>query len=321
MIEWFLIQTLILFVALLLDKFLGEPPAPLHPVVWIGKLVARSESHLIVGGRTSQRLRGLFIPLMIIAVFTLCAFLFQLLGYRFASGRVVALSLYVIVSAYVLKASFTIFTLQKEAANVANLTYKNIDLARFRLRALVSRDRAQLDQEGILSSICESVGENAIDSIVAPLLFFAVFGIAGAVCYRTANTLDSMLGYRDYREHIGLFSARLDDCFNYIPTRIAVAPMLISFYVVSGKLAMQRAWRTFKRDRHKKRAVNSGIPLALYAGGLGVRLEKPSTYQIGDPYHPITLSTVNDAIRATQYTAAVTIAIVMLLLYSKSAVW
>lgn len=321
MIEWLLTQTLILFVALLLDKFLGEPPPLLHPVVWIGKLVARSEPHLIVGGRTSQRLRGLFIPLMIVAVFTLSAFLFQSLGYRFASGHVVALFLYVIVSAYVLKASFTVFTLQKEASKVASLTDNNIDLARFHLRALVSRDRAQLDREAILSSVCESVGENTIDSIVAPLLFFAVFGIAGAVCYRTANTLDSMLGYRDHREHAGLFSARLDDCFNYIPARIAVIPMLVSFYAISGKTATQRAWRTLKRDRHKKRAVNSGIPLALYAGGLGVRLEKPSTYQIGDPYRPVTLTTVNDAIRATQCTAAITIAIVVLVLCIKSAAW
>ncbi|MDD1721468.1 MAG: adenosylcobinamide-phosphate synthase CbiB [Euryarchaeota archaeon] len=321
MMEWLLIQTLILFVALLLDMFLGEPPSMLHPVVWIGKLVARSESHLIVGSRTSQRLRGIFIPLTIIAFFTLSTFLFQWLGFRFASGHVVALIVYVIVSAYVLKASFTIFTLQKEALKVATLTVSDIDSARFNLRALVSRDRAHLDRAGILSSICESVGENAVDSIVAPLLFFAVFGITGAVCYRTVNTLDSMLGYRDHREHVGLFSARLDDCFNYIPTRVAVIPMLLSFYFISGKVALQRAWRTLKRDRQKKRAVNSGIPLALYAGGLGVRLEKPSTYQIGDPCRPITLSTVNDAVRATRCTAAITVAIVVLLLFIKSAVW
>ena len=102
MMEWLLIQTLTLFVALSLDMFLGEPPSMLHPVVWIGKLVARSESHLIVGSRTSQRLRGIFIPLTITAVFTLSTFLFQWLGFRFASGHVVALIVYVIVSAYVL---------------------------------------------------------------------------------------------------------------------------------------------------------------------------------------------------------------------------
>ncbi|MGZ4938241.1 MAG: adenosylcobinamide-phosphate synthase CbiB [Halobacteriota archaeon] len=321
MIEWFLIQTLVLFVALLLDKFLGEPPAAFHPVVWIGELIARSESYLIVGDRTSQRLRGLFIPLVITAIFTFVALLFQLQGYRSASGNVLALSLYVIVSAYVLKASFSIFTLQKEASKVASLTDSDIDRARFHLRALVSRDRAELDREGIMSGICESVGENTIDSIVAPLLFFAVFGIAGSICYRAVNTFDSMLGYRDYREHVGLFSARLDDCFNYIPTRVAILPMLISFRIISGKTAAQRAWRTLRRDRKKKEAVNSGIPLALYAGGLGVRLEKPSAYQIGAPYHPITASTINVAIRATQYTAAITVAIAVLVLCIKSTAW
>ncbi|MGZ4912053.1 MAG: cobalamin biosynthesis protein, partial [Halobacteriota archaeon] len=140
-------------------------------------------------------------------------------------------------------------------------------------------------------------------------------------CYRAVNTFDSMLGYRDYREHVGLFSARLDDCFNYIPTRVAILPMLISFRIISGKTAAQRAWRTLRRDRKKKEAVNSGIPLALYAGGLGVRLEKPSAYQIGAPYHPITTSTINVAIRATQYTAAITVAIVVLVLCIKSTAW
>ncbi len=321
MLEWFLIQALVLFVALFLDKFLGEPPAALHPVVWIGELVARSERYLIVGDRTSQRLRGLFIPLVIVAFFTLVAFLFQFQGYRFASGYVLALLLYVIVSAYVLKASFSIFTLQKEASRVVSLTDSDIDCARFRLRALVSRERAGLDREGILSSVCESVGENTIDSIVAPLLFFAVFGIAGAICYRAANTLDSMLGYRDYREHIGLFSARLDDFLSYIPTRVAVLPMLISFYIIAGKKAALRAWHTLKNDHKKKKAVNSGIPLALYAGGLGVRFEKPSAYQIGTPCHPISANTVNAAIRATQYTAAITVAIIVLLLIIESAAW
>ncbi len=320
MTEWLLIQLLVLFVALLLDKFLGEPPSLLHPVVWIGKLITRFEPYLIVGGKRSQRLRGFAIPLIIIVTITLSVLLFQVQGYYFARGSAVALSLYVIVSAYVLKASFTIFTLQKEALKVADLADSNVDLARFHLRALVSRDRAELDQEGILSSVCESVGENTVDSIVAPLLFFGVFGIAGAACYRTANTLDSMLGYRDHRQHVGLFSARLDDCLNYIPTRLAIGPTLISFYVISGQRAMQRAWRTLKRDRHKKRAVNSGIPIALYAGGLGVRLEKSSSYQIGSPYYRISSSTVDNALRATRYIAAMTIALVVPLLYITSAI-
>ncbi len=321
MIEWLLIQSCVLFVALLIDKVLGEPPVLLHPVVWIGKLITRYEPYLIVGTKRSQRFRGLILPLTVIIVFTLPTFLFQFLGYRLAQGNIIALFLYVIVSAYVLKASFTIFTLKKAALDVATLAESDIDLARFRLRALVSRDRARLDREGILSGVCESVGENTIDSIVAPLLFFAVFGIAGAICYRTVNTLDSMLGYRDHREHLGLFSARLDDCFNFIPTRLAVIPMLVSFYTVSGRTALRRAWHVLRRDRREKKAVNSGIPLALYAGGLGVRLEKPGSYQIGDPHYPITLHTVDTAVHVTECTAALIVIGALVLLLLESAVW
>ncbi len=84
---------------------------------------------------------------------------------------------------------------------------------------------------------------------------------------------------------------------------------------------MRRAWRILKRDRREKQAVNSGIPLALYAGGLGVRLEKSGSYQIGDPLYPITLNTVDVAIRVTERTAALTVAVVLLLLILKAAAW
>jgi cobalamin biosynthesis protein CobD/CbiB len=101
-----------------------------------------------------------------------------------------------------------------------------------------------------------------------------------------------MLGYRDYRVHAGLFSARLDDVLNYLPTRLAVVPMMLGFYITSGKAACAKAWIVLKRDRHKKRAINSGIPLALFAGGLGVTLIKPLNYEIGEGKGDITRTTV-----------------------------
>ncbi|HYC20901.1 MAG TPA: adenosylcobinamide-phosphate synthase CbiB [Candidatus Bathyarchaeia archaeon] len=318
MFSWLLVQILILFAALVLDMFLGEPPAPVHPVVWMGGILTILERGLYVGTDNAQRLKGAALAVGLIVTFTVPVVLFQWLGYQVARGNVALLLCYVGLSAYLLKASFTIFTLQKEAVEVTDLAYTDIDAARMHLRALVSRERSHLDRESILSSVCESVGENTVDSIVSPLLFFAVFGVAGALCYRVVNTLDAMLGYRDHRRHVGLFSARLDDVFNYLPTRLAIVPMLLGFRMVSGKSAGDDAWNVLKTDRHKKPAVNSGIPVALFAGGLGVKLMKPSSYEIGDGTENITKATVNRALSVMLITSMFTVSLAVLLLYGRA---
>jgi adenosylcobinamide-phosphate synthase len=318
MFSWLLVQISILFVALALDVFLGEPPAVAHPVVWMGKIVTILERGLYGGTASVQRLKGVALAIGLIVTFTVPVALFQWLGYQIASGNVVLLLGYVGLSAYLLKTSFTIFTLQKEAIRVTDLAYTDIDAARLRLRALVSRERLHLDRERVLSSVCESVGENTVDSVVSPLLFFAVFGVAGALCYRAVNTLDSMLGYRDHRLYAGLFSARLDDIFNYLPTRLAIVPMLLGFRMVSGKSACEEAWNVLKTDRHKKSAVNSGIPVALFAGGLGVTLIRSSSYEIGDGRDNITRATVNRALSVMLITSMFTVSLVVLLLCGRA---
>jgi adenosylcobinamide-phosphate synthase len=315
--SWLLVQISILFIALTLDAFVGEPPAKVHPVVWMGRIVAALEKGLYRGTERAQRLKGTAAAAVVIVSFTVPVALFQLFGYRVASESPALLLLYVGLSAYLLKSSFTIFMLQKEALGVTDLAYTDIEAARFRLRALVSRDRVGLNRERILSSVCESVAENTVDSVVSPLLFFAVFGVVGALCYRAVNTLDSMLGYRDHREHAGLFSARLDDVLNYLPTRLAIVPMLLGFRVMSGKTACGEAWTVLQRDRHKKRAINSGIPVALFAGGLGVTLTKPSSYEIGKGQDDITKNTVSRAVNVMLFTSMFTLVFAVVLLFGR----
>ncbi len=225
-------------------------------------------------------------------------------------GNLIYLLVYVVVSAYVLKCSFAIAMLKREAVYVSELAYSNVEQARFHMRSLVSRDRSALTQEQVLSGICESIAENSVDSVVAPLLFFAVFGIAGAVFYRVVNTLDSMLGYKDHREAAGAFSARLDDVANYLPTRIALLLMLLGFYCTVGKQACSQALRILKRDSRKKEAINSGLTISLFAGGLGVKFVKQGSYAIGDSDGVITKSTVSRAISVMKFTSAITFIIV-----------
>ncbi len=316
--SWLLVQICILAFALILDAFVGEPPLQIHPVVWMGRIVAALETRLYKGSKRAQRLKGTAAAIIVIVIFVVPVVLFQLLGYRLASANGLFLPLYVVLSAYLLKSSFTIFTLQKEALRVTDLAYTEIEASRFQLRALVSRDRTGLSRDYILSSVCESVAENTIDSIVSPLLFFAVFGIAGAICFRAVNTLDSMLGYRDHREHAGLFSARLDDVLNYLPTRFAIVPMMLGFYVMSGKAAFVKAWTVLTRDRKKKRAINSGIPVALFAGGLGVTLIKPLSYEIGEGKGNITRATVIRALNVMLITSTFFVVLAVILLVGRT---
>jgi adenosylcobinamide-phosphate synthase len=121
--------------------------------------------------------------------------------------------------------------------------------------------------------------ENLTDSIISPLFFFCLFGIAGAAVFRAANTMDAMLGYRDERERIGWCAARMDDILNYIPARITALLILLHF---AQKGRFSPALRVMRRDGKNRPGFNGGIVMAAMAGGAGVRFEKPGKYTIGD---------------------------------------
>src|SRR5262249_61854725 len=98
--------------------------------------------------------------------------------------------------------------------------------ARYALRSLCSRDASQLDPPLLVAAAIESVAENASDSFVAPLFYYALFGLPGAVFYRAVNTLDAMIGYHGRYEYLGKAAARLDDVLNFVPARLTAALLL-----------------------------------------------------------------------------------------------
>lgn len=57
---------------------------------------------------------------------------------------------------------------------------------------LVSRNISQLSASQVVAATIESLEENISDGIVAPLIYYAFWGIPGALAYRFLNTLDSM---------------------------------------------------------------------------------------------------------------------------------
>jgi adenosylcobinamide-phosphate synthase len=163
------------------------------------------------------------------------------------------------------------------------------------LRSLVSRDTGDLSPALITSAAVESVAENAADSFASPLLFFLLLGVPGAVAYRVVNTLDAMWGYHGRYEYLGKSAARLDDLLNLVPARLSALLLAVAAPLTGG--SGQDALRVLWCDRSRTASPNAGWPMAAAAGALGVRLEKPGHYRLGDNHHPLAPETIGGAVR------------------------
>jgi adenosylcobinamide-phosphate synthase len=191
-----------------------------------------------------------------------------------------------ITNTLLLKSSFAVRALRDAAYSVRDALEAG-DLARARasLSSLCSRNPDGLDAAEVAAAAVESVAENASDSIVAPLFYWACFGVPGAVFYRAVNTLDAMIGYHGRLEYAGKAAARLDDLLNFVPSRLTAALFLASGLVLRADVG-QGLW-TWRRDAGLTESPNAGHPMAAMAGLLGVRLEKKGHYALGDARRPI----------------------------------
>ncbi|MFH1639119.1 MAG: cobalamin biosynthesis protein [Chloroflexota bacterium] len=281
---------LIFLLALVIDLILGEPPNFIHPVVWMGKMV----SFLVKGGiRHSpaiQFLYGLAAVLITIAVFVIptCFLLFYL--------KKLSSVAYVIVAATLLKTTFSLRGLRRAAVVIRNLLRADkLDEARFALRAMVSRDTSKLDKSQVVSATVESVAENSCDSFVAPLLYFLLLGVPGAVAYRVINTLDAMIGYHGEFEYLGKFAAHLDSAANLIPSRVTALLIVLAARIRHGDAS--GAWRVMLRDRGKTESPNAGWTMSAVAGALGVQLEKTGYYRLGDNQNSLLPGTIDASLK------------------------
>lgn len=152
-------------------------------------------------------------------------------------------------------------------------------------RDLVSRHTDALDAGQVSSATIESVAENLTDAFLAPLLFFLVFGLPGAVVYRVINTADAMIGYRDGPLlYFGRLAARLDDALNLVPARLA-ALLIVAGATITGANA-RGALVTMRRDHARTASPNAGWTMSAMAGALGVTLAKPDAYTLGAGGNP-----------------------------------
>jgi adenosylcobinamide-phosphate synthase len=199
-----------------------------------------------------------------------------------------------VLEAWLLKTTLSVRALLEAGADVETcLDRDDLDGARAAVTALVSRDVAALDRTQLTSAAIESLAENTSDSIVAPLVFYALGGLPAAFAYRAANTLDAMIGYRGEYEHLGKAAARLDDLLNLAPARLSSGLLLAAGAVGGGDFGAGLA--TTWRDHGRTASPNAGWPMSTIAGLLGTRLEKPGHYMLGGDLPPPDLPAIDHA--------------------------
>jgi len=281
---------IILLLALAIDLTVGEFPRPLHPVVWMGKLASLSLRISPRRGRWAQMSYGVVLVVLVLAVFVLATYF--LLSYLHELNVIA----YVLVGAFLLKSTFSVRELRRSALRIKQfLEGGKLGRARVEAKALVSRDTSRLDEPHLVSATIESVAENTSDSFIAPLFFFLLFGVPGAIGYRVVNTIDAMIGYHGKYEYLGKFAARLDDVLNFIPARLS-GLLLVAAGYLSG-MGGRKAWRVMLRDHARTESINAGWPMSAAAGALRTRLEKIGHYRLGNANNPLSPRLIPPVVR------------------------
>jgi adenosylcobinamide-phosphate synthase len=248
------------------DAVVGDPPDRWHPVAWFGQAMVRRERsswrddrrsgvvHTVVGVTGAVAVAGILVAIG-----------------RTLAGRAGEAAVATTVAAAVIGAR----SLDRRAAEIHEaLASGRLKDARGLLPTLVGRDPTGLSEAEIARAVVESVAENSVDAVVAPLLWAAVGGPAGAAAYRAVNTLDAMVGHRSSRYlRFGWASARLDDLANYLPARIAAA-------VVAALRPVRAAavWQTVLHQAPDHPSPNAGVIEAAFAAALDLRLGGINNY-------------------------------------------
>ncbi len=280
-----MLYSLQIFLALLLDYILGDPRSWPHPVKIIGLLCQRGE-HFFRAHLKNEMTAGIATVILVLFL-TVGTVLLMLLGLKGISpilaDTLAILLLYTTIAAR---------DLARHSAEVYHfLQTGDLLSARKSVAMIVGRDTDSLDSAAVCRACVETVAENSVDGVTAPIFWGVACGLlaplwgldaimltaVGALLYKAVNTMDSIFGYKN-RQYLlfGRLAARLDDVLNFLPARLSSVFLIIAAFFLG--LDCRRAARIFRRDRLQHASPNSGHPEAVVAGALGVRLAGPSRY-------------------------------------------
>jgi adenosylcobinamide-phosphate synthase len=248
-----------------LDVAFGEPRNAWHPVAWLGRVLGPLGDGLCRWPPAAAFAAGAVAWCGIAGLLGLGAAWLQatLLG---LAPAWTALGL-----ALLLKPCFAWRMLRDEVRAVDAALAESLEAGRARVAWLCSRDVRTMDADEVRETAIETLAENLNDSVVAPLFWFALAGLPGAVVYRFANTADAMWGYRGRYEWAGKWAARADDVLSWLPARLTAALLAP---LGAG------VWRKLGQEASRTPSPNGGWPMGAMALQLGVRLRKPGVYAL-----------------------------------------
>lgn len=292
-----------------LDTIFGDPQSRWHPVAVLGRMIAWLE-HILYPDRGTDRQK--FVAGALLTSIVLC------ISYIAAEGLLIAARQLPfpwgddVLSVLLLYFCISPRTLAKAGQDIYVLLVKgDLAAAREHVGYIVGRDTAHLDEADAARAAIETIAENTVDGVIAPLLFFMLGGAPLAVLYRAANTMDSMLGYKNERYlYFGRMAARVDDVLNLVPARIAGALFVMAAFLLGydGRNALY----ILVRDADGHPSPNGGHAEAPVAGALHIRLGGVNYYfgerhfraYMGDAHMDISAQHIIGAIRL-MYTATV----------------
>ena len=256
-----------IWIAYVLDLILGDPQNIIHPVQIIGKMIDIGEKSLLGKKYKSDRKYKFFAGMILnITVISLTYGITYLIR-RTSENSII----FTVAEIYLMYTVFSINSLAREGNRVYNILKEgNVERARKDLSYLVSRDTETMDEKMIIRSTMETISENTVDGIVAPMMYMFLGGLPLSMTYKAINTLDSMVGYKNEKYmDFGKFSAKLDDVANFIPARITGILIVIASMILGYDY--KNSLKIFIRDRKNHSSPNSGHAEAGVAGALGVQ--------------------------------------------------
>ena len=325
-------RLLAILIGFILDLLLGDPQWKYHPIRLIGSLIASLERILRRGfakQKTAEIIAGVIEVLVVTIISTVLPLGILILAYWIHPivGMILeSIGCYFVLALKSLRdESMKVYQcleqdgqepnnleLDDQEPNNLELDNKeldNLEEARKAVSMIVGRDTQNLTKEGITKATVETVAENVSDGVIAPLFYLYLGGAALGFLYKSVNTLDSMIGYKNEKYlYFGRFSAKLDDIFNYIPARLA-GILMVGAAGLSG-MNMKQSFRIFLRDRKKHASPNSAHTEAACAGALQIELAGDAYYfgtlyqkdTIGNPIVEITKQAIKEVNRLSYVT-------------------
>ena len=292
----------------LLDFLFGDPVWLYHPVRLIGNFISFGEKKLrgIFGKKEKGELAAVTVLGFLTAGFSFVIPFLVLWG----AQRVHPALRFLIESFWCYQILAARCLVEESGKVYDRLKEKDLPGARKAVSMIVGRDTENLTEEGVTKAAVETVAENTSDGVTAPLLFLLLGGAPFGFLYKAVNTMDSMLGYKNEKYlYFGRFPAKMDDVFNYIPSRVTALFMIAAAFLT--EMDAKNAWMIWRRDRRKHASPNSAQTESVCAGALRVRLAGDAVYfgklhkkeYLGDPLRPIEPEDIRRAGRLMYVTA------------------